>query len=101
MSVPPSSHSIPASHAVELAKVVRLLGISEDRLFEGTGLSLPALQLAEARISLTVGEQLVARAVELTGQPGLGIMLGFRMRVPAHGYLGFAAMTAPTVRHAI
>lgn len=101
MAVAPSAHSVPASHAVELAKVVKLLGIPEERLLEGSGLSLSALKLPEARISLTVGEQLIARAIELTGQPGLGIMLGFRMRVPAHGYLGFAAMTAPTVRHAI
>ncbi|MFT3923331.1 MAG: AraC family transcriptional regulator [Myxococcales bacterium] len=101
MAVPPSAHSVPASHAMDLAKVVKLLGISEDRLFDGMGLSRPALQQPDARISLAVGERLVARAIELTGQPGLGIMLGFRMRVPAHGYLGFAAMTAPTVRHAI
>jgi AraC-like DNA-binding protein len=101
MAVAPSAHSVPASHAVELAKVVKLLGVPPERLFEGSGLSLAALAQPEARISLAAGEQLVARAIELTGQPGIGIMLGFRMRVPAHGYLGFAAMTAPTVRHAI
>jgi AraC-like DNA-binding protein len=96
-----ASHSVPATHALELARVVQLLGISNDLLFEGSGLSAAALALPEARLSLAVGEQLVARAIALTGQPGLGIMLGLRMRVPAHGYLGFAAMTAPTLRHAI
>jgi len=101
MTVSSSAPSVPASHAVELAKVVKLLGVPGDMLFEGTGLSLPALQQPDARISLSAGERLVARAIALTGQPGLGIMLGFRMRVPAHGYLGFAAMTAPTLRHAI
>src|SRR5690606_32216989 len=85
----------------ELAEVVRTFGVSTEHLLEGSGLSLAQLELPEARISTAVASALVERAVALTGPPGLGILIGLRMRVPAHGYLGFAAMTAPTVRHAL
>jgi AraC-like DNA-binding protein len=41
------------------------------------------------------------RARSLTGEPGLGVYLGLQMRASAHGYVGFAAMTAPKLIDAI
>lgn len=93
--------SLPAIHAVELVEVVQQFGVTREQLMEGSGLPSALLETPEARIPFDVCEALVARAIELTGQPGLGLLLGLRMRVPAHGYLGFAALTAPTVRHAL
>jgi AraC-like DNA-binding protein len=43
----------------------------------------------------------VARARELAKDDAIGILLGMQMRVSAHGYLGFAAMTSPTARDAL
>jgi AraC-like DNA-binding protein len=45
--------------------------------------------------------QLFERARRLTREPAVGIMLGLAMRASAHGYLGFAAMTAATLREAL
>jgi AraC-like DNA-binding protein len=39
--------------------------------------------------------------VELTHEPALAIHLGLQMRASSHGFLGFAAMTAGTVREAL
>lgn len=90
--------SVPAVHAVHLGDVVARLGVPRERLFEGRDeaeLTDPA-----ARLSIAELEALVARAIELTGEPGLGFHLGLQMRVSAHGYLGFAAMAAPDLRAA-
>src|SRR5690606_37886338 len=38
---------------------------------------------------------------QLTHEPALAIHLGMQMRLSSHGFLGFAAMTAGTVREAI
>lgn len=93
--------SFPAIHAVELLEVVQQFGVTREQLIAGTGLPSGLFETPEARVPLDACEALLTRAIELTGQPGLGILLGLRMRVPAHGYLGFAAMTAPTIRHAL
>lgn len=93
--------SLPAIHAVELVEVVQQFGVTPDQLLAGLDLPRTLLESPEARVPLEQCEALLTRAIELTGQPGLGILIGLRMRVPAHGYLGFAAMTAPTVRHAL
>ena len=52
------------------------------------------------RLSLRDMERLVVRAHELGGDPALAVRFGLRMRISVHGYLGFATMTAATVRDA-
>jgi AraC-like DNA-binding protein len=92
--------SLPAVHALDLGEALRGLGVEPSALYADI-IDPSELALPDARISLAVTSKLVARARELTGQPAIGFLLGLQMRVPAHGYLGFAAMTAPTVRHAL
>jgi AraC-like DNA-binding protein len=55
----------------------------------------------DARVEVPRYVELVERARALTGEPALGIFFGLHMRVSSHGYLGFAAMTAPTIREAL
>jgi AraC-like DNA-binding protein len=59
------------------------------------------LAAQDARVGLSEATRLLERAKLLTKEEAVGFFLGMRMRVPAHGYLGFAAMTAPTARHAL
>jgi AraC-like DNA-binding protein len=93
--------TLPAVHALHLAEVVRRAGTDASRLFAELALSEDALAKPGARLSLPQVEALVARARALTGDDAIGIQLGMQMRVSAHGYLGFAAMTSPTVRDAL
>lgn len=93
--------SLPAVHALELAALVGRWGVSEDALFDGLGLARDALAAPGARLAIPTIEALVTRAKTLTGEPALGVYLGLQMRVSAHGFLGFAAMTAATVRDAL
>ena len=54
-----------------------------------------------ARVPLASYLAVVERARTLTGEPGLGFCMGLQARVSAFGHLGFAAMSAATVREAI
>jgi AraC-like DNA-binding protein len=45
--------------------------------------------------------QLHQRARLVTGEPGLGYYLGLQKRVSVYGYLGFAAVSASTLREAL
>ena len=52
-------------------------------------------------MSIATVEKLTERARALTGEPALALYLGLSMRASAHGYLGFAAMSAATVGEAL
>ena len=95
--------TLPAVHALHLADLAGAGGGGADpeELLAGVGLDRAALVVPGARIAVPVMEQLVEKARDLTGNPAIGIQLGLEMRASAHGYLGFAAMTAATLREAL
>ncbi|HVH45406.1 MAG TPA: AraC family transcriptional regulator [Labilithrix sp.] len=95
------NHSIPAAHVLQLAEVVARWGITADELFDGLDLDVKRLEEPLERVSLPLLDRLAVRARTLTREPALGVYLGMQMRVSAHGYLGFAAMTSSTVREAL
>jgi AraC-like DNA-binding protein len=98
--LPKERATIPASHALDLADLVEDLGGSSVRLLASAGLERSQL-LPTSVLGLAQMKTLVSEAIAQTRQPWIGVLLGLRMRVPAHGFLGFAAMTAPTVREAL
>lgn len=55
----------------------------------------------EARMSAMQWTRLVIRALELTGDPGLGYEYGLRMRPTAHGVVGYASMTCVSLRQSL
>lgn len=95
------SYTLPATHALDVAEAVRAWSISPEVLFEGLGLEAAALERPDTRITLARFVALVERARTLTGEAALGFHLGMRMRLPTHGFLGFAAMTASNLREAL
>jgi AraC-like DNA-binding protein len=101
MPVHQEEHSLPAIHALHLAEIVKRWDVAPDELLAGLGLREEALADPEARLSVRAVTELVERARALTGEPGLGLYVGMHMRASAHGYLGFAAMMASTVREAL
>jgi AraC-like DNA-binding protein len=98
---PTTTFTLPAAHALQLAELVKEAGIGPDELFEGLGVNGNSLAVPGAQISVETGEKLFERARSLMGEPAIGIRLGLQMRASAHGYLGFAAMTASTLREAL
>jgi AraC-like DNA-binding protein len=94
-------HTFPAVHALHLVELLGRWGVPPEALLRGSGLTLAAISAPTARLTIPQFADLIDRARQLTGEPGLGFHLGLQMRISAHGYLGFAAMTAGTVREAL
>jgi AraC-like DNA-binding protein len=94
-------HWVPASHADQLAQLVRRWNVTPDRLLSEFGLTEAAVQDSTGRLSIATYGALIERARVLTGEPGLGFYLGLQRRVTTYGYLGFAAMAASSVREAL
>ncbi len=93
--------TLPAVHALHLADLLAASGTTQDELLAPLGLDRTALAVPGAEIEVPVAVSLFERARALSGNPGIGIQLGLQMRASAHGYLGFAAMTASTLREAL
>jgi AraC-like DNA-binding protein len=96
-----ASGDLPAAYALHLVDLVARWGVSPDEVLSGLGLTRESLTNPAARISLDTTGTLVKRATALTGEAGLAVFMGLQMRLSSHGYLGFAAMTAETIRQAL
>ncbi len=97
----PTQSSLPAVHTLDLLELVARWGVKEAELLAGLPLTRAALAAPAARLPLPMVSTVLDRARTLTGEPALGIYLGLKMRISAHGFLGFAAMVAPTIRDAL
>lgn len=88
-------------YALELLKLAERWGVSADALLAGLGTTSAALAEPGVRVPLATCAAILERARRLTGEPALAVHMGLQMRLSSHGFLGFAAMTAGTVREAL
>ncbi|MDB5983505.1 MAG: AraC family transcriptional regulator [Pseudomonas sp.] len=83
-----------------LADAVRSYGQNPDPLFEQYGLDPARLAEPGARLSIPRYMRLGHAAIQLTGEPGLGLRMGQLSRLSQAGLAGVTAAQAPTVREA-
>ena len=101
MSERAHEHSLPAVHVLHLIELVKRWDVPQAELLSRGEIPRASLDDPTARIPIRAYTALVERARALTAEPALGILFGLQMRASAHGYLGFAAMTASTLRDAL
>ncbi|NND66627.1 MAG: AraC family transcriptional regulator [Halioglobus sp.] len=89
------SPSTPAPYALILIDLVEQHGCERDALLQGTSLAHSGVESMGARVGDNDFRQLVTNALELTGDPALGLRLGQRLNMSAHAVLGQAFMTCP------
>lgn len=96
-----SQHTFRVAHALHLIEVVKRWNVSGDELLEGTGLSRDALAEPRGQLPVPTLVNLLERARRLTGEPAIGLYTGLHTRATLYGHLGFAVMSAGTIREAI
>lgn len=99
--VPRDTTALPGAYVLQVADMLVPWRVSAEQLLSAGGLTRESLSEPDSRVSLTLANDLLARAIELTGEPALGVLLGAQMKVSHHGYIGFAAMTAKNVGEAL
>ncbi len=95
-----TGHTLPAVQALYLSELVKRWNVGVDDLLRGSDMTREQLNDPTARMNVSTAVRLTERARLLTGEPALGYYLGLQMRLSMHGYLGFAAWSAPTLRAA-
>jgi AraC-like DNA-binding protein len=98
---PEAEPTLPAVYVQFLSELAERWHVELQDLVDGLDVDRATLGDPGARLPLSTVEALIERARALTREPGLGFYLGLKMRISAHGYLGFAAMSAGTLREAI
>jgi AraC-like DNA-binding protein len=107
LSVPPiphrlrAEHTVPAGVLLPLVELVKHWDVTSEELLGPFGLSERDVAEPQTRFSHALYVSIVERARALTGEPGIGFGWGLQMRVSTFGYLGFATMSAGTLREAI
>ncbi len=95
------THSVPSGVLLDVIRLAGRWDVSPDDLLAGVDIPREVLDDPVARVPLASYLVVVDRARTLTGEPGFGFCMGLQARVSAFGHLGFAAMSAGTVREAI
>lgn len=94
-------YDLPGAYIRELVELASRWHVPPATLLADLPITAAALADPTTRVPLKVFEAIVARAHALTHEPALAIHAGTQMRLSSHGFLGFAAMTAGTVREAL
>jgi AraC-like DNA-binding protein len=94
----PVVHTFPGAHVLHVLAVARSWNITGDQLLDGFGVVERELEDPSFRVPLDMLSAICERARQLTGEPGFGFHLGLRKRASMYGQLGFASMSAATLR---
>ncbi len=93
----PRRHSVLAAYARALLRVTERRGVPREMALEGTGLRCADIEEPGGRVPLEPMLALIARARELTGEPGLGVHVALESPLSMYGYLGFGMLSAPSL----
>lgn len=96
-----TSATIPPNILRCLTPVAEAYGVDLRPELIRVGLDEAMMRSAALRVSYRQGSAVIRRALELTGDPHLGLRVGAAQHLTSWGLLGFAQMAADTLREAI
>ncbi|MGF2688149.1 AraC family transcriptional regulator [Marinobacter sp. DUT-3] len=101
VSIVSSQPTVPGTYVLLLIDVVERWNVTVEQLLSEEGLALEDLLRSGFRLPRESFSRLIQRAISLTGEPGIGFLLGLQMKVSCHGVIGQAAMVAKTLGEAL
>lgn len=101
VSIVSSQPTVPGTYVLLLIDVVERWNVPADQLLAGEKMTFEDLLHGGFRLPRDSFANLIQRAITLTGEPGIGFLLGLQMKVSCHGVIGQAAMVARTLGEAL
>ncbi|MBJ9985722.1 AraC family transcriptional regulator ligand-binding domain-containing protein [Acinetobacter sp. S40] len=96
-----NSASIPVSYVLLLLEIMADKNFCTRELVKKSKISPHLLQDSNARVTPKQWSRLVWESLRLAGDTGLGYEYGLRLRLTAHGPMGFALMSCKNLKQAI
>ncbi len=96
-----SKASIPISYAHLLLEIMVDKGFSALEILKKSKIPLTLLDQLDARITPMQWSKLAWESLILSKDSGLGYEYGIKLRLTAHGPMGYALMSSPNLRQAI
>ena len=90
-----------ATKIIGYLKVMKAMGVSPKRILTGTKIDLTRVADADYLISLEQYESVVANMMKHSGNPGIAFMLADALNVGELGILGYAMLSASSLRQAL
>ncbi|MFS0827851.1 AraC family transcriptional regulator [Pseudomonas phoenicis] len=84
-----------------IAKHLVHKGLPIDDVLAGSGLRADDFKIASRMLDIQQEQQIIRNALKLGGDPYLGLDLGRSARISAYGLLGYAMLTASTLREGL
>lgn len=101
VSIVSSQPTVPGTYVLLLMDVVERWNVPVEALLSEEGLVIEDLLRSGFRLPRESFARLIQRAISLTGEPGIGFLMGLQMKVSCHGVIGQAAMVAKTLGEAL
>ncbi len=101
MKQKPLQQLIPSHYLVNLLDYVSAEGISVDEVLSKAGISSKVINDPEGELSLQQFADMFKYASLISKQPQLGLLLGRKLGITAHGILGYAVMSSANVSEAL
>ncbi len=92
---------LPSHYLVNLLDYVSAEGMSVDKILNHAGITADLIQDVDGELSLQQFADVFLYSVKIAKQPQLGLLLGRKLGITAHGILGYAVMSSATVNDAI
>jgi len=86
---------IPSNYSRLIARELDLTAKQLPRLLLGTGLGVTQFLSEESLLTAAQQVRILRNALDLSGQPELGLWLGKRLTPATHGAMGFVAYSSP------
>ncbi len=91
----------PGIYIFALSECMTDFGIDKAIWLQGSGLDKIDASFAESKISYELFRNLFIRAIELSNNPAVGILVGQRLSLQSHGMLGYALMNCENLLAAL
>ncbi|MGB1580920.1 MAG: AraC family transcriptional regulator [Nevskiales bacterium] len=92
--------AIPAAYLMQIVDLVGKWGVTESDMLAATKISPGLLRNPDARVPLAQAAIFGMNMLRLSGKPGIGFELGLHVKLTTHGKLGYALLSADTLRDA-
>jgi AraC-like DNA-binding protein len=86
--------TIPPNVLVHLSELAARRGLSSEPWFAGLGISRQQINDPSVRVSYRQARTVIARALKVLRDPGLGLLIGRHETIGSFGLLGLAMMTS-------